>query len=105
MPPGVTEETVRHRAGLPAPSGRDRRRGRRPRRGNITSIPVLDVLYELYAHNRVVALETQPGHRRPLRRLHPRPGPADRPRRGPILTGGADVGTYLVHHPRSATST
>ena len=28
--------------------------------GNITSIPPLDVLYELYAHNRVVALKLNP---------------------------------------------
>ncbi|MFI7020550.1 hypothetical protein [Streptomyces sp. NPDC050164] len=28
--------------------------------GNITSVPILDVLYELYAHNRVVALKLNP---------------------------------------------
>ncbi|MEU1229584.1 aldehyde dehydrogenase family protein [Streptomyces sp. NPDC005828] len=101
MPPGVTEETVRDRAGLalrrPAETGGV---GVVLGAGNITSIPVLDVLYELYAHNRVVALKLNPVtdglHDVFARVLAPLVD------RGVvrILTGGVDVGTYLVNHPR-----
>jgi aldehyde dehydrogenase (NAD(P)+) len=66
--------------------------------GNITSIPLLDVLYELYANNRVVALKLNPIMDAMLdtftRVLAPLIGiGAVR-----ILTGGADVGGYLVNH-------
>jgi len=101
MPPGVDEATVRDQAGLAE---------RQPTvtqgigvvlgAGNITSIPPLDVLYELYANNRVVVLKLNPITDplfavlqqifRPLIEL-------DVLR---IVTGGADVGGYLVHHPQ-----
>ncbi|MET7701814.1 aldehyde dehydrogenase family protein [Streptomyces sp. NPDC005485] len=101
MPPGVTSDAVRGGAGLGL---------RRPEEtggvgvvlgaGNITSIPVLDVLYELYAHNRVVALKLNPL----TDGLHDVFSEVLAPliERGVvrIVTGGADVGTYLVHHPR-----
>ncbi|MFE5595678.1 hypothetical protein [Streptomyces sp. NPDC056549] len=61
MPPGVTKEEVRARAGLaqlrPAETNGV---GVVLGAGNITSIPILDVLYELYANNRVVALKLNP---------------------------------------------
>jgi aldehyde dehydrogenase (NAD(P)+) len=67
--------------------------------GNITSIPVLDVFYELYANNRVAALKLNPitdVMRGPLE-------DALRPLIDlgvlRILTGAADAGGYLVHHP------
>jgi aldehyde dehydrogenase (NAD(P)+) len=99
MPPGVTEATVRAQAGLAlrdpgGPGGVGVVLGA----GNITSIPVLDVLYELYANNRVALLKLNPitdvlfdvfsRVLAPLIEL-------DLVR---IIKGGADVGTYLVHH-------
>ncbi|MDW8803283.1 aldehyde dehydrogenase family protein [Streptomyces scabiei] len=100
MPPGVDAQTVRGRAGLAL---------RRPREtggigvvlgaGNITSIPVLDVLYELYAHNRVVVLKLNPVTD-VLRDVFTEVlAPLIEIGAVRIVTGGADVGTYLVHHP------
>lgn len=70
--------------------------------GNITSIPILDVLYELYASNRVVVLKLNPitdGMLGPFRQaLEPL---IDR-NAVRIVTGGADVGGYLVNHPQVA---
>ena len=67
--------------------------------GNITSIPVLDVLYELYANNRVVLLKLNPITDGLL-------GPFSRALKPlidlgavRIVTGAGDVGGYLVHHP------
>ncbi|MFI7602442.1 aldehyde dehydrogenase family protein [Actinoplanes sp. NPDC049681] len=103
MPPGVTENAVRAGAGLGQ---------RRPTEtggvgvvlgaGNVTSIPVLDVLYELYAHNRVVALKLNPladGMLDVFRRVLAPLIDAGLVR---VLTGGADLGGYLVHHPGTA---
>ncbi|MGA6222077.1 aldehyde dehydrogenase family protein [Streptomyces umbrinus] len=103
MPPGVGAQTVRRQAGLAL---------RRPREtsgigvvlgaGNITSIPILDVLYELYAHNRVVALKLNPvtdGLRAVFTEVL---APLIEIGAVRILTGGADVGTYLVNHPKVA---
>jgi aldehyde dehydrogenase (NAD(P)+) len=99
MPPGVSADEVRGRAGLGA---------RRPREtggvglvlgaGNITSIAPLDVLYELIAHNRVVLLkinpvldELKPVFERALKPLID----LDAVR---VVSGGGDVGGYLAHH-------
>ncbi|MFD5163267.1 hypothetical protein ACFWMJ_35330 [Streptomyces hawaiiensis] len=61
MPPGTTEEEVRERAGLAQLHPADTAGvGVVLGAGNITSVPILDVLYELYAHNRVVALKLNP---------------------------------------------
>ncbi|MYW16356.1 aldehyde dehydrogenase, partial [Streptomyces sp. SID2955] len=61
MQPGITEEQVRRTAGLALLRPADTRGvGVVLGAGNITSIPILDVLYELYAHNRVVALKLNP---------------------------------------------
>src|SRR4029079_2405337 len=62
------------------------------------SIPPLDVLYELYANNRVVALKLNPvtDPLLPvLRKAFSRLVAAGFLR---ILSGGADVGQYLVRH-------
>jgi aldehyde dehydrogenase (NAD(P)+) len=103
MPPGVSEQTVRSQAGLAL---------RRPREtagigvvlgaGNITSIPILDVLYELYAHNRVVALKLNPVTNGLLEVFTNVLAPLIDIGVVRILTGGADVGTYLVRHPKVA---
>ncbi|MGF1240190.1 aldehyde dehydrogenase family protein [Streptomyces sp. 2-6] len=101
LPPGVDEETVRASAGLAL---------RRPAdtagvgvvlgAGNITSIPILDVLYELYANNRVVVLKLNPvtdGLREVFEHVL---APLIDVGAVRVLTGGADVGSYLVHHPK-----
>lgn len=99
MPPGVTAGQVREEAGLAL---------RRPERtagigvvlgaGNITSIPVLDVLYELYAHNRVVALKLNPVTDGLLDVFRSVLAPLIDVGAVRVLTGGADVGALLVHH-------
>ncbi|MGH3724825.1 MAG: aldehyde dehydrogenase family protein [Mycobacterium sp.] len=66
--------------------------------GNITSIAPLDTLYELFANNRVVALKLNPitDPLLPVFTKVLQPFIAIGAVR--ILTGGAEVGTYLVHH-------
>ena len=103
MPPAVSKEQVQASAGLGA---------RTPTltggvglvlgAGNITSIPPLDVLYELIANNRVSVLKLNPVmaemesvYRRALAPLIE----ADLLR---IVQGGAEPGGYLAHHPRIA---
>ncbi|MGW5918663.1 aldehyde dehydrogenase family protein [Nocardia fluminea] len=98
--PGIDAETVRARAGSGA---------RTPAResgvavvlgaGNIFSIPPLDLLYQLIADNRVVALKLNP-ITDPLLPVFERIF-APLIDRGflRILTGGAEVGTALVNHP------
>ncbi|MEU4811344.1 aldehyde dehydrogenase family protein [Nocardia fluminea] len=98
--PGIDAETVRARAGLAA---------RTPAResgvavvlgaGNIFSIPPLDLLYQLIADNRVVALKLNP-ITDPLLPVFERIF-APLIDRGflRILTGGAEVGAALVNHP------
>lgn len=100
MPPGITTEEIRSRAGLAL---------RRPEAtagvgvvlgaGNITSIPVLDVLYELYAHNRVVVLKLNPVTDGLLTVFRAVLAPLIDIGAVRVLTGGADIGSHLVHHP------
>jgi aldehyde dehydrogenase (NAD(P)+) len=66
--------------------------------GNITSIAPLDTLYELIAHNRVVALKLNPITDPLLSVLTRVLEPLISVGAVRLLTGGADVGTYLVHH-------
>ncbi|MEV0948173.1 aldehyde dehydrogenase family protein [Rhodococcus sp. NPDC049939] len=66
--------------------------------GNITSIAPLDTLYELIAHNRVVALKLNPITDPLLPVLQRVLEPLISIDAVRILTGGADVGTYLVNH-------
>ncbi|WP_327097663.1 aldehyde dehydrogenase family protein [Nocardia vinacea] len=67
--------------------------------GNITSIAPLDVLYELIAHNRVVALKLNPITDPLLEPLTKVLEPFIAIGAVRILTGAADVGEYLVQHP------
>lgn len=100
MPPGVDEETVREQAGRaqrdPAAT---RGVGVVLGAGNVTSIPPLDVLHELFTANRVVVLKLNP-LTDPMLEVYRR---VLEPLTGlgvlRILTGGADVGEYLVRHP------
>lgn len=103
MQPGVGEAQMRREAGLAL---------REPERtqgvavvlgaGNIFSIAPLDVLYQLFAHNRVVALKLNPITEplEPVFREVFAPfielGVAE------ILTGGAETGSALVHHPATS---
>ncbi|WP_328394579.1 aldehyde dehydrogenase family protein [Nocardia sp. NBC_00416] len=70
--------------------------------GNITSIAPLDTLYELIAHNRVVALKLNP-ITDPLRQVFEKIfAPLIDLGVVRILTGGAEVGGRLVTHERIA---
>ncbi|MEU3830581.1 aldehyde dehydrogenase family protein [Streptomyces sp. NPDC029080] len=101
MQPGITEEQVRRTAGLALLRPADTRGvGVVLGAGNITSIPILDVLYELYAHNRVVALKLNPVTDGLLAVFERVLAPLIDLGAVRLLTGGADVGTCLVHHPK-----
>lgn len=68
--------------------------------GNIMSIAPLDVLYELFAHNRVVALKLNPITDLLYPVLTEVLAPFIEIGALRILTGGADVGGALVNHER-----
>ncbi|UNK70402.1 aldehyde dehydrogenase family protein [Microbacterium sp. H1-D42] len=99
LQPGITPNTARQDAGLAqltpdAPGGVGLVLGA----GNITSIPVLDVFYELLAHNRVVLLKVNPTQD-PLVPVYERAlAPLIAPGFLRIVRGGAAVGSYLTGH-------
>ena len=70
--------------------------------GNIMSIAPLDTLYELIAHNRVVALKLNPITDPLLPVFTKIFAPLIELGAVRVLTGGADVGGYLVTHDRVA---
>lgn len=100
LEPGVTPNGARAAAGLaqrtPSDSGGV---GLVLGAGNITSIPVLDVLYELLAHNRTALLKVNPTQDALVpvykRALAPLIGPGMLR----ITRGGPEVGAYLTGHP------
>ncbi|GGC57833.1 aldehyde dehydrogenase [Hoyosella rhizosphaerae] len=99
LQPGVTEDEARSNAGLAQRNPTETHGiGVVLGAGNITSIAPLDVLYELFAHNRVVILKLNPI----MDRMLPVFQKVFRPLIDfgvvRIVTGGADVGTYLVNH-------
>lgn len=85
---GLAERDPAHTSGVGAVLGA----------GNITSIPPLDTLYELFANNRVVALKLNPVTDPLLSVFTNVLAPFIALGAVRILTGGADVGTYLVNH-------
>jgi aldehyde dehydrogenase (NAD(P)+) len=99
LAPGVTEETAKAQAGLgeltpTATNGVGVVLGA----GNITSIPPLDVIYEIFANNRVVLLKLNPVMKdmesvfsRALKPLIDRGFLR-------IVQGGGETGSYVVHH-------
>ncbi|MGW4288158.1 aldehyde dehydrogenase family protein [Streptomyces sp. NPDC004673] len=99
--PGVTPDEVRRSAGLAQ---------RTPERtdgvalvlgaGNITSIAPLDVLYQLYAHNRVVVLKLNPVTDPLLDVFSAVFAPFVELGVVRIVTGGAEVGAALAHDER-----
>lgn len=100
MPPGVAASTVRSHAGLAA---------RRPSlthgvglvlgAGNITSIPPLDVLYELIANNRVTVLKLNPVMARMKSVYESALAPLIAANLLRIVDGDGTDGGYLAHHP------
>ncbi|WP_350353297.1 aldehyde dehydrogenase family protein [Microbacterium sp. A8/3-1] len=100
MPPGIGASTVLSHAGLAE---------HRPSltqgiglvlgAGNITSIPPLDVLYELVANNRVVLLKLNPVMAK-MGSVYSRAlAPLIAANVLRIVQGGAEAGSYLAHHP------
>ncbi|WP_353114794.1 aldehyde dehydrogenase family protein [Microbacterium sp.] len=100
LEPGITPAAARRDAGLaqltPGESGGV---GLVLGAGNITSIPVLDVLYELLAHNRVALLKVNPTQD-PLVPVYERAlAPLIEPGFLRIVHGGPAAGAYLTGHP------
>lgn len=99
MPPGVAASTVRSHAGLAA---------RRPSlthgvglvlgAGNITSIPPLDVLYELIANNRLTLLKLNPVMARMKAVYEKALAPLIAANLLRIVDGDGADGGYLAHH-------
>ncbi|TFD63581.1 aldehyde dehydrogenase family protein [Cryobacterium ruanii] len=98
--PGITRAQARARAGLGqlTPTARAGV-GLVLGAGNITSIAPLDVLYELVAHNRVSILKLNPTFDGLLPIYRAALAPLIEQGLLRIVTGGADVGDYLAHHP------
>jgi aldehyde dehydrogenase (NAD(P)+) len=100
LEPGVTEGEAARSAGLAqlAPT-RPGDVGLVLGAGNVTSIPVLDVLYELLAHNRVAILKVNPTQDALVPVFERALAPLIEPGFLRIVTGGGDVGAYLTTHP------
>jgi aldehyde dehydrogenase (NAD(P)+) len=103
MPPGVDEATVRARAGLAqlrpgVPAGIGVVLGA----GNVAAIGLLDVIHELYAAGRVVALKLNPVLDPMLAVFTAVLEPFLQLGVVRIVTGGAETGSALVHDPRVA---
>ena len=100
LEPGVTADAARRAAGLgqrhPSDSGGV---GLVLGAGNITSIPYLDVLYELMAFNRVAILKVNPTQDALVPVFERALAPLIEPGFLRIVTGGGDVGAYLTRHP------
>ncbi len=100
MAPGVPAAQVRAAAGLaqrtPGTSGGV---GAVLGAGNITSIPPLDVLYEIYAHNRAVLLKLNPVTDPLLTVFGKAFAPLIEAGMLRILCGNAGLGQYLVKQP------
>ncbi|MEW1963151.1 aldehyde dehydrogenase family protein [Microbacterium sp. NPDC077644] len=99
LEPGTTPRIARATAGLaqrtPAePGGVGLVLGA----GNVTSIPVLDVLYELLAHNRTVLLKVNPTQDALVPVFEHAFAALIEPGFLRIVRGGGDVGAYLTGH-------
>ncbi len=99
LEPGVTSDEARRSAGLaqlaPTASGGV---GVVLGAGNVSSIPVLDVLYELLASNRVSILKLNPTQDPLLPVFERALAPLIEPGFVRIVRGGGDVGEYLTGH-------
>ncbi|WP_426185506.1 aldehyde dehydrogenase family protein [Microbacterium sp. TWP3-1-2b2] len=103
LEPGVTPRAARAGAGLaqrtPAESGGV---GLVLGAGNVSSIPVLDVLYELLAHNRTALLKVNPTQDALVSVFEHAFAPLIEPGFLRIVRGAGDVGSYLTAHPKLA---
>lgn len=100
LEPGVTEAEALRTAGLAQlsptkPGGIGLVLGA----GNVTSIPVLDVLYELLANNRVSILKVNPTQDALVPVFERALAPLIEAGFVRIVTGGGDVGAYLTQLP------
>jgi acyl-CoA reductase-like NAD-dependent aldehyde dehydrogenase len=99
LQPGVTPRAARATAGLaqrtPGALGGI---GLVLGAGNVTSIPVLDVLYELLAHNRVTLLKVNPTQDALVSLYEHAFAPLIEPGFLRIVRGGPAVGAYLTGH-------
>lgn len=100
LEPGITPNAARANAGLaqrtPSAGGGV---GLVLGAGNVTSIPVLDVLYELLAHNRTALLKVNPTQD-PLVPVYKRAlAPLIELGLLRIVRGGPEVGAHLTAHP------
>lgn len=97
--PGATDAEIRRSAGLgqltPTEAGGV---GLVLGAGNVTSIPVLDVMYELLAHNRVTILKVNPTQDALVPVFERALAPLIEPGFVRIVRGGGDVGAYLAEH-------
>lgn len=100
LEPGITPGAARASAGLaqrtPTESGGV---GLVLGAGNVTSIPVLDVLYELLAHNRTALLKVNPTQDSLVPVYKRALAPLIEPGFLRIVRGGPAVGAYLTGHP------
>ncbi|MFT4051091.1 MAG: aldehyde dehydrogenase family protein [Microbacterium sp.] len=103
LQPGTTPADARRAAGLgqrhPTVSGGV---GLVLGAGNITSIPFLDVLYELMAFNRVAILKVNPTQDALVPVFERALAPLIEPGFLRIVRGGGEVGTFLTRHPSIA---
>lgn len=103
LQPGVDADAAKARAGLAQRDpGRTHGIGAVLGAGNITSIAPLDTLYELVAHNRVVALKLNPVTDPLLPVLEKIFAPLIDLGVVRMFTGGAETGGYLVAHEQVA---
>ncbi len=100
LEPGITPGAARASAGLaqrtPTESGGV---GLVLGAGNVTSIPVLDVLYELLAHNRTALLKVNPTQDALVPVYKRALAPLIEPGFLRIVRGGPATGSYLTGHP------
>ncbi|MFS0892603.1 aldehyde dehydrogenase family protein [Microbacterium sp. 179-I 3D3 NHS] len=103
LEPGVTPNAARAAAGLAQRTPRESGGvGLVLGAGNVTAIPVLDVLYELLAHNRTALLKVNPTQDALVPVFKRALAPLIQPGLLRITRGGPAVGAYLTSHPRIA---
>ncbi len=99
MPPHETAETIRAQAGLGALTPTHTNGvGLVLGAGNITSIPPLDLLYELVANNRVVLLKLNPVQAGMEDVYNKAFAPLVEANLLRVVQGGGEAGGYLAHH-------